>query len=320
MIISITHEHDLDGLGSQAIIKRYFDKSTIKPQVQYLHANYSNFIEIVKKQFESIDYPSKLIISDIGFNNSFKVLFELFKSAKAKNCHVLWFDHHIVDVSVRNRITELVKLYINDTRKCAAEIVQEYFLPDDPVALKIAEFARDTDFKTERFKLASEIQLIIGYNIGTKGFTNRRKVVDLLSEGKFTDAWFEKKILELEMWIREQTKFAVQNKKEFTIDGFGKIIISYAQIGGGKINQILKKEDPDFIAYIGIDSRFNEIIIHSAFVNCREFARYFGGGGHEERAGFTHPETFTKSKELSEIFINDILRVLPKFKKRDLRI
>jgi len=25
MIISITHEHDLDGLGSQAIIKRYFD-------------------------------------------------------------------------------------------------------------------------------------------------------------------------------------------------------------------------------------------------------------------------------------------------------
>ncbi|MEJ2296801.1 MAG: hypothetical protein P8Y23_18805 [Candidatus Lokiarchaeota archaeon] len=69
------------------------------------------------------------------------------------------------------------------------------------------------------------------------------------------------------------------------------------------------------MAYIGIDSRFNEIIIHSDFVNCREFAKYFGGGGHEERAGFTHPDTFTKSKELSKIFIDDILKFLPKFKK-----
>ena len=315
MIISITHEHDLDGLGSQAIIKRYFDKSIIKSEVQYLDANYSNFIEIVKKQFKSDDYPTKLIISDIGFNNSFKVLFDLFKSAKTNNCHILWFDHHIVDASVRNNITKLVDVYLNDTKKCAAEKVQKYFLPNDSVAVKIAEFARDTDFKTEKFKMASDIQLIIGYNIGTKGFTNRRKVVNLLSEGKFTDAWFEKKILELEMWIKEQSKFVIQNKKRFTIDGFGKISISYAQIGGGKINQILKKEDSDFMAYIGIDSRFNEIIIHSDFVNCREFAKYFGGGGHEERAGFTHPETFTKNKELSEIFINDILIFLPKFKK-----
>ena len=28
MIVSLTHEHDLDGLGSQAIIQRYFNLKT----------------------------------------------------------------------------------------------------------------------------------------------------------------------------------------------------------------------------------------------------------------------------------------------------
>jgi nanoRNase/pAp phosphatase (c-di-AMP/oligoRNAs hydrolase) len=315
MIVSITHEHDLDGLGSQAIIKRYFEKLSIKQQVQYLDATYSNFIELMKKQFKLEDYPSKLIISDIGFNNSFKVLFNVFKSAKTNDCHILWFDHHIVDASVRNNITELVDVYVNDTKKCATEIVQEYFLPDDSVAMKIAEFARDTDFKTGKFKLASDIQLIIGYNIGTKGFKNRRKVVDLLSEGKFTDPWFEIQIKELDKWRKEQSQLAIQNKESINVEDFGKVSISFAKIGGGKINQILKKEDPSFMVYIGIDLRYNEIIIHSDFVKCRDFARHFGGGGHKDRAGFKHSHIFTAKKQLSDKFIQDISKALLKYKK-----
>lgn len=315
MIVSITHEHDLDGLGSQAIIKRYLDKFSLKEEIKFLDANYSNFVKILKVLFASYESLTKLIISDIGFNKSFRILFESFKSAKKKGCHILWLDHHIVDTSIKNRISNIIEVYINDTQKCAAEIVKEYFLPDDSVAKKIAEFARDTDFKTEMFKLASKIQLIIGYNLGPKGFQNRRMIVDLLSEGRFEDPWYDAQIHELKKWIKEETEFAIQNAKSIKIEDFGEVCISYAQIGGGKITQILHKNFSDSQAYIGIDLRYNEIIIHSNFVQCREFARYFGGGGHEDRAGFKHPHTFSDNKTLSERFIHDITKALLKFKK-----
>ena len=315
MIVSISHEHDLDGLGSQAIIKRYYDTSSPKEAIKFLDANYLNFIEIVNEQLTSEINLSKLIISDIGFNKSFKTLFRLFKLAKKRNYHIMWFDHHIVDASIKKKIRKLIDVYVNDVQKCAAEILKDYFLPNDPVAVKIADFARDTDFKTEEYKLASDIQLIIGYNIGPKGFNNRRKIVELLSEGKFNDQWFETQIRELEMWIKEQSDFAIQNVIKINIRNFGNAYISYAKIGGGKITELLKKEYPDSIAYIGIDLRYNEIIIHSDFIQCREFARYFGGGGHINRAGFKHPHIFSDNKELSETFIQDIKKSLPKFKK-----
>jgi oligoribonuclease NrnB/cAMP/cGMP phosphodiesterase (DHH superfamily) len=315
MIVSISHEHDLDGLGSQAIIKRYYDTSSSLENIKLLDANYSNFIEIVNKQLASEENLSELIISDIGFNKSFKILFNLFKSAKKGSCRILWFDHHIVDASIKKKIRNLIDVYVNDTKKCAAEILKDYFLQNDPVAIKIAEFARDTDFKTEKFELASDIQLIIGYNIGPNGFNNRRKIVELLSEGKFNDQWFKAQIKELEKWIEEESESAIQNVKKVNIRNFGDICISHAKIGGGKITQLLKKEYPDSLAYIGIDLRYNEIIIHSDFIQCREFARYFGGGGHENRAGFKHPHIFTENKELSETFIQDIKNSLPKFKK-----
>jgi oligoribonuclease NrnB/cAMP/cGMP phosphodiesterase (DHH superfamily) len=315
MIVSISHEHDLDGLGSQSIIKRYYNVLSPKEAIKFLDANYSNFIEIVNKQLTSEDSLSKLIISDIGFNKSFKILFNLFKSAKKRNCRILWFDHHIVDAFIKKKIHNLIDVYINDTQKCTAEILKEYFLPNDPVAMKIAEFARDTDFKTEKFKLASDIQLIIGYNIGPTGFNNRRKIVELLSEGKFNDQWFETQIRNLEKWINDESKLAIENVKKVNISNFGKIYISYAKIGGGKITELLKKEYPDSLAYIGIDLRYNEIIIYSDFIQCREFARYFGGGGHINRAGFKHPHIFTEKKDLSETFIQDIKKTLPKFKK-----
>ena len=79
--------------------------------------------------------------------------------------------------------------------------------------------------------------------------------------------------------------------------------------------KILQKEFSESQAYIGIDLRYNEIIIHSDFVQCREFARFFGGGGHEDRAGFKHPQTLSNNKNLSEKFIQDITKALLKFKK-----
>jgi oligoribonuclease NrnB/cAMP/cGMP phosphodiesterase (DHH superfamily) len=313
MIVSITHEHDLDGLGSQAIIKRYFNSINTHENIKYLDAHYNNFMAIIDKTLNSPFPPSQLIITDIGFNSSFISLFNLFESAHKKKCTIIWLDHHVVDEKVKAKLSLLTNKYINDTGKCAAEIVRDYFLPNDPIAIGIADFARDTDFKTEEYQLASDIQLIIGYNSGKKGMKNRQRIVNLLSMGKFQDPWFTTQLKKLHKWNIKESEYALKKAKCFTIENFGDYCISYANMGGGKITQLLKKEHPESKAFIGIDLRHNDIIIYSDFINCRDFAMQFGGGGHIERAGFKYDSLFDSKNIVSFKFIQDVKRSLPKF-------
>ncbi|MHA1747627.1 MAG: hypothetical protein ACTSYF_03165, partial [Promethearchaeota archaeon] len=73
MIVSLTHEHDLDGLGSQAIIKRYFDLNDkhASKNLTLLYAQYIDFSDKIKSILNFDDLPEELIISDIGYNEGF---------------------------------------------------------------------------------------------------------------------------------------------------------------------------------------------------------------------------------------------------------
>ena len=179
MIVSLTHEHDLDGLGSQAIIQRHFRLSSDFPydEVSYYFADYTNFVEKINIILSTESVPSQLIISDLGFNDSFKEIFPHFKEAVKRGCKISWFDHHIVDESIKEEIRSLIHVYVNDPERCAAEIIKENFMKNDPIASKIAEFARDTDFRTNKFKLASDLQSIIGFNRGAQNDQNKHEIV-----------------------------------------------------------------------------------------------------------------------------------------------
>jgi oligoribonuclease NrnB/cAMP/cGMP phosphodiesterase (DHH superfamily) len=314
MIVSITHEHDLDGLGSQAIIQRYFNLNReIHPdEIRCFYAHYIDFVEKVSNILDSESLPSQLIISDIGFNEDFVDLFSVFKNAKKRECKISWFDHHIVDDLTKEKLRNLVHIYSNDTKKCAAEIVKDYYLPDDPIASKIAEFARDTDFRTDIYKLASDLQLIIGFNRGAHNDQNKLRIVELLSQGDFENSWFSSQLKILKKWHEDESTFALNHAKSIPMKSFGKIIISWAKIGGGKIANLLKEKFPEAKARIGVDTRHNEIIIHSDFINCRDFARAFTGGGHKDRAGFKHPQIFEKDNVLNKSFIDDIKETILK--------
>jgi nanoRNase/pAp phosphatase (c-di-AMP/oligoRNAs hydrolase) len=97
------------------------------------------------------------------------------------------------------------------------------------------------------------------------------------------------------------------------VEVFGDIVISWAKIGGGRITRVLKQKYSDAKAFIGIDTRNNDIIIHSDFINCREFAREFEGGGHKVRAGFKYSHIFEKANVLTQSFIEDIKKRISKF-------
>lgn len=318
MIISITHEHDLDGLGSQAIIKRYFDffYTGEKQEFKQYFAHYLDFVEKVKKILSSDYLPSQLIITDIGFNEDFKELFSILEEAKNKDCRILWFDHHLVSNEIKEKIKNLTFHYINDPLMCTAEIVKDHYLPDDSIALKIAELARDSDFKTNKFQFANELQLIIGYNRGESKYQERFELISLLSKGDFQEQWFSTQLEELKSWFNRESIFAINHAKFVNIEDFGDFVISFARISGGKITDLLRKEFPKMKAYIGIDTRFDEIIINSEFINCRDFAIDLKGGGHKSRAGFKYKQVFLEKGVLNQQFVHDIKAKFIRFKNK----
>lgn len=317
MIVSLTHEHDLDGLGSQAIIQRYFSLRTeiSDKDIIYYFADYTDFVEKINLILGTKSIPSHLIISDIGFNDSFKEIFTLFKEVRKKGCQICWFDHHIVDESIKEELRSLIHLYINNPEKCAAEIVKDNYMKDDPTASKIAEFARDTDFRTKKYVLASDLQSIISYNRGAQNDQNKHKIVSILSQGDFHNPWFNKQLTSLKKWLENESAFSLDHAVIVPIELFGDLIISWAKIGGGKITRILKQKYTNAKAFIGIDTRSKDIIIYSDFINCREFAREYGGGGHKERAGFKYPDIFENENTnvLTQSFIEDIKEKIPRF-------
>lgn len=314
MIISITHEHDLDGIGSQAILKRYFtllSDEEISEFNQYF-AHYLDFVEKVKKISKSDSLPHKLIITDIGFNEDFRELFFIFEQLRKKGTQIYWFDHHIVTNQIKDKLNKIIHLYLNDPSKCAAEIVKDYYLPNDSVAKKIADLARDSDFKTRKFEFAEDLQLIIGYNRGEDNYQDKLRLVSLLSKGIFQDPWFKAQLNDLQTWLKEETTYVLNHIDLINFENFGNIAISFAKISGGKITDIIKGKYPNMKAYIGIDTRFNEIIISSEYINCRDFAIKFGGGGHKPRAGFKHKEIFSENEVINPKFIYDIKKSLKK--------
>jgi len=315
MIVSLTHEHDLDGLGSQAIIRRYFNLSSENRnnEIIYYFADYTDFVEKINAILSTESIPSQLIITDMGFNDLFNEVFSKFRKAAEKGCQICWFDHHIVDESIKEEIRSLVQLYINNPEQCAAEIVKDYYLKNDQIASKIAEFARDTDFRTNRYELASNIQSIISYNRGSQKDQNKHKIVDLLSQGDFHNPWFGEQLRSLKKWLEDESSFSLDHAMVFPVELFGDVVISWARIGGGKITRVLREKYSDAKAFIGIDIRNYDIIIHSDFINCREFAREFEGGGHIERAGFKFSHIFEKANVLNQSFIDEILKKIRKF-------
>jgi oligoribonuclease NrnB/cAMP/cGMP phosphodiesterase (DHH superfamily) len=271
-------------------------------------------MEIVIETLNSIPLDVQIVISDIGFNDEFKLLFPLFEKVKRKNCKIFWFDHHIIDENIEKKMKKIIELYINDSNRCTAEIVKDYYLPNDQIAIKIASYSRDIDFNEREYDIATDLQSIIAFNRGDKLNENKKKIVEMMSNGIFENDWYNEELAKIKVWEEAESQFALNHTEILDVKEFGNFIISFAKIGGGKIVSLLKEHFPEMKLYIGIDIRYNEIIIHSDYLNCREFARNFKGGGHKNRAGFKFEDIFTINYEMSYDFLQQMKKSIKKYR------
>ncbi|MFW9922706.1 MAG: DHH family phosphoesterase, partial [Candidatus Thorarchaeota archaeon] len=139
-VVSISHKIDPDGIGSQAILFRYFKELKIEPIG--LLADYHDFEDAFNKALE--EKPNILIITDIGVNETF--LSKIIVSLRDLNARKIWIDHHKMTVNQKVQISEAVTEFIHDTTVCAAELVQKRFMPNDETSKKIALIGHNGDF------------------------------------------------------------------------------------------------------------------------------------------------------------------------------
>lgn len=294
-LINLTHIEDLDGIGSQAILLRKF------PDLICKRTFYPGFIENIKKIY--IMTPYKLYITDIGFNESYKEVFDIL--SEMETC---WIDHHSISDSNELELKKHVKNFIHSNVEtvAAAELTQRLFLPNDNIAKKIAKMAhyRDNsieDQESERFQSIIEMNL--------KNNVNLQKFVEFFSKGDFKNSWFHEqyaKYLEL-----EKIEFGLLEKRaiEYKIKN-NKIIFSFSFFfqTGKQTRHLMKKFGAD-IAF-GINPGYHVVSIRSQKIDSSKIAKEFGGGGHQDRAGFPYLEPLDENNSLSDQFIAEVLKVV----------
>ncbi|OYT59961.1 MAG: hypothetical protein B6U75_02790 [Desulfurococcales archaeon ex4484_217_1] len=276
-IISLTHGTDLDGIASAAIIYRY---SKLKNYTCELHfAEPYNLNEKLKSLTILNKRYGEVIIADLGVNRKvYAEVLESLRKLKEKGIVIKWFDHHVWGVDISENVKEIVDVFENDTRFCAAELVQTHLLPKDSIARRIALLARDIDFWLRRLDLSVKLSKIIKSNKVSK-----KQIVEKLSEGIFWNDYFQKIYEELRVVEKRLINKALRNIETHNIEGF-KVALVKNNVPAGLIADVLAEKGFDIIVVLSYTGKIS-LRRGKNDINLLPIAEKLGGGGHPYAAG-----------------------------------
>ncbi|MHA1435132.1 MAG: DHH family phosphoesterase [Candidatus Heimdallarchaeota archaeon] len=300
-VVSISHQIDPDGLGSQAIIFRYFRELKIEP-IGYL-ADYYNFIETFEKALA--EKPDVLIISDIGLNSRIiKQIIEPLKNLKARK---IWIDHHKATPELYEKVVSAVDEFIHDTKVSAAVLVQRRFMPNDEISKKIAQIGHNGDYDIED-RLANIFYTLIDYY--RSSMKDLFRVRDMFIAGDFEDSKIMEEYLQAyKMFEAERDR--IRNNLEIVEMSNGKslVVASSALLPRGKVTKYLSDlREEDVI--LAIDTTNFRIGLRSENTDVAAVAAVFGGGGHKHRSGFTYKNALTEENKITNDFLTLITEAI----------
>ncbi len=193
---SISHDKDVDGLVSAAIVWRYAKKKGLKHSLEL--TDYGSFESAFKRVAELKN--ALIIVTDLGLDDTSRdTVVGILRRAVTNGCRVVWLDHHQwpevsirAILSLRNRTV----LKINHGY-CASEIAHKVLMPNDSVSAELARIARDTDFNVREIEAATALTDAI--NVLRFAALDRKEnitlalypLVQLLAEEGISGVWDE---------------------------------------------------------------------------------------------------------------------------------
>jgi len=142
---SISHDKDVDGLNSAAIVWRYAKSKGLDFSVTL--TDYGAFEPV----FSSLASRRNtlIVVSDLGMDDTtLDTVVTSLKRAISQGCKIVWLDHHQWSEKAIKAILALPNkpvLKINHDF-CASEIVHKVLMPRDDISAELARIAHDTDF------------------------------------------------------------------------------------------------------------------------------------------------------------------------------
>ncbi len=194
---SISHDKDVDGLNSAAIVWRYAKSKGLDFSVTL--TDYGSFEPV----FSSIASRRNtlIVVSDLGMDDtSLDIVVTSLTRAISQGCKVVWLDHHQWSEKAIRAIRALPNkpiLRINHDY-CAAEIVHKVLMPHDEICAELARIAHDTDFNLREIEGA--MALTDAVSVIRFGAIDRREdvsdalypVVSKLAESGLAGVWDER--------------------------------------------------------------------------------------------------------------------------------
>jgi oligoribonuclease NrnB/cAMP/cGMP phosphodiesterase (DHH superfamily) len=155
-LLSISHDKDVDGLNSAAIVWRY----AMSKNLQF-NANLTDY-GAFEQVFSSVATRREtlIVITDLGMDETTQdVVIRGLSRAISQGCRVVWLDHHQWP---EKSIKAILSLPSNPVLKinhdyCAAEIAQKVLMPRDDICAELARIAHDTDFNLREVPAANAL-------------------------------------------------------------------------------------------------------------------------------------------------------------------
>ncbi len=267
----IAHKKDLDGLGSHAILRRY--ALAEGEEIVHHFADYDSLPELVR-ELSGLEGET-VVIADLGWNSRLEGVLEELRRLCSAN-EVVWVDHHDWGEVELGELAEAE--FVHSMEKCAAELVQERFMPGDEVSRRIAELAHAHDFREDN-ELAWKL-----YDVISSGY-DRMRFVEKLSAGTFWCEEFERAYRNYQEAKRKGRRYLDEHTMVLRVgDRTCAFALSEKYLSSTLACMHLQRTGADIVVVVYPDGKLS-FRRNSDSVDVGRIAKLFGGGGRATAAG-----------------------------------
>lgn len=284
-IYIVSHEEDIDGIGSAAIALRG-TRSRRLYLASYRIDSWVGLGRLLRRSCRSRG-SVEIIVSDLNPGRKhIEILAESLKSCVSKR--IAWIDHHVWREEPLSLAQSLgyIETHIDRSRTSAENMASFLNMESDPLVRPLLELSRDTDYGFFKHPLSEPLTDVIRYSLYSerdKAFL--RKLVHKFSRGVLWDHEVNAKWVAATERKRKALEDIKRNSREAIIGGYKALVILSDPMVSSRIalrEAAMSSYDIAFVVY-----RNGSVTISrgSSNVNCAEIAWRLGGGGHPHIAG-----------------------------------
>ncbi len=265
---------DVDGIISAALVRRHLRKDAYI--IFTSPRNLSDTLSLIRGR------KFKLYLTDLALNLAIAhSVADRLRNLKDKGCTITWIDHHTWSTEAVEAVKPYVDSLVVREETSAAKLVMEFLSLRDPFSVRLVEIADDAD--TARY----ELKISRMYRSASRSTWLKRKIVDLLVDGKLMSEEIEKN---LERYDNADVKLDGLSYQILSTLSGRKFAVFDFRSNPGPVSCIVRalcqKEDLDFVLIIFNFKKFSLYRCQQTDdIDLRRICESYGGGGHTFACG-----------------------------------